>query len=131
VLTIKSFFRITGKVLILSIIPPTPVRTYSLSGTSSSVVLSIQDHNVVLNSSFSSDVANTDRSRAGRKCVYNILDTNRELVSGYIRTPQVRVERSLRRLERMLINDAGKGWGWEVSLRLQRMQRPLAVKPRR
>jgi hypothetical protein len=34
-------------------------------------------------------------------------------------------------LERLFINDEAKGWGWELSLRLQKMQRPLAVKPRR
>ena len=67
----------------------------------------------------------------GRKRVYNILDTNRELVQGRIRRPQVRLVRLLRRLERMFINDEQKGWGWEISLRLQQMQRPLAVKPRR
>jgi hypothetical protein len=37
----------------------------------------------------------------------------------------------LRRLERMFITDQQKGWGWEISLRLQQLQRPLAVKPRR
>jgi hypothetical protein len=81
---------------------------------------------------YGSEVAKSNLAKAGgRKCVYNILDTNRELIRGRIRRPEVRVVRWLRRLERMLINDEGKGWGWEVSLRLQCMQRPLAVKPRR
>jgi hypothetical protein len=31
----------------------------------------------------------------------------------------------------MFINDEGKGWGWELSLCLQQMQRPLATRPRR
>jgi hypothetical protein len=31
----------------------------------------------------------------------------------------------------MLINNEGKGWGWELSLKLQQMERPLAVRPRR
>jgi hypothetical protein len=67
----------------------------------------------------------------GRRCIYNILDTNRELVRGRVFRPQVRLVRILRRLERMFINDEGKGWGWELSLRLQQLQRPLAIKPRR
>jgi hypothetical protein len=81
---------------------------------------------------YGSDVAKSNLAKAGgRKRVYNILDTNRELVGGRIRRPEVRVVRWLRRLERMLINNEGKGWGWELSLRLQQMQRPLAAKPRR
>ncbi|MGB8212829.1 MAG: hypothetical protein WCE68_04640 [Anaerolineales bacterium] len=67
----------------------------------------------------------------GRKHMYNILDTNRELVRGRIRRPQVRLVRILRQLEHIFINDEQKGWGWAISLRLQRMQRPLAIKPRR
>jgi hypothetical protein len=82
--------------------------------------------------SYGSDVAKSNLAKAGgRKRVYNILDTNRELDGGRICRPEVRVVRGLRRMERMFINDAGKGWGWELSLRLQKMQRPLAVKPRR
>jgi hypothetical protein len=81
---------------------------------------------------YGSDVAKSNLAKAGgRKRVYNILDTNRELVRGRICRPEVRVVRWLRRLERMLINDVGRGWGWELSLRLQQLQRPLAVKPRR
>jgi hypothetical protein len=81
---------------------------------------------------YGSEVAKSNLAKAGgRKRVYNILDTNRELVRGRIRLPQLRFVRILRRLERMLINNEGKGWGWELSLRLQQMQRPLAVRPRR
>jgi len=81
---------------------------------------------------YGSEVAKTNLAKAGgRRCVYNILDTNRELVRGKIRRPEIRTVRLLRRLERMLINDEGRGWGWALSLRLQQVQRPLAVKPRR
>jgi hypothetical protein len=81
---------------------------------------------------YGSEVAKSNLAKAGgRKRVYNILDTDRELSQGRIVRPQVRVVRWLRRLERMLINDTGRGWGWRISLRLQQMQRPLAVKPRR
>jgi hypothetical protein len=81
---------------------------------------------------YGSEVAKSNLSKAGgRKRVFNILDTNRELVNGRIRRPQFRLVRVLRRLERIFINDERKGWGWEISLRLQQMQRPLAIKPRR
>jgi hypothetical protein len=81
---------------------------------------------------YGSEVAKSNLAKAGgRKCVYNILDTNRELIRGRLRSPQLRLVRLLRRTERLLINNEGKGWGWEVSLHLQQMQRPLAVKPRR
>ncbi len=81
---------------------------------------------------YGSEVAKSNTAKAGgRKHAYNILDTNRELVRGRIRRPEVRVVRWLRRWERMFISDNQKGLGWELSLRLQRMQRPLASKPRR
>ena len=81
---------------------------------------------------YGSEVAKSNLAKAGgRRCVYNILDTNRELVGGRVRVPEIRLVRILRRLERLFINDAGKGLSWELSMRLQRMQRPLAVKPRR
>ncbi len=81
---------------------------------------------------YGSEVAKSNLAKAGgRKHVYNILDTNRELVRGQVRRPQVRFVRLLRRMERMCINNAGRGWGWELSLKLQQLQRPLAIKPRR
>jgi hypothetical protein len=81
---------------------------------------------------YGSEIAKANLAKAGgRKCIYNTLDTNREMLHGRLRRPQVRLVRILRRLERMFINDKGQGWGWELSLRLQRMQRTLAVKPRR
>jgi hypothetical protein len=83
-------------------------------------------------SPYGSEVAKSNTAKAGgRKRAYNILDTNRELVRGSIRRPQVRMVRWLRWLERALINDEQKGWGWMLSLRLQQMQRPLAIRPRR
>jgi hypothetical protein len=81
---------------------------------------------------YGSDVARSNTAKAGgRKRACNILDTNRELVQGRIRRPEVRVVRWLRRLERMLISNDQKGWGWELSIRLQQLQRPLSIKPRR
>ena len=81
---------------------------------------------------YGTEIARANLAKAGgRKCIYNTLDTNRELVQGRLRRPRFRLERILRRLERVFINDKGKGWSWEISLRLQRLQRSLAVKPRR
>jgi hypothetical protein len=81
---------------------------------------------------YGSEVAKSNLTKAGgRKCVFNILDTNRELIHGHICRPEVRMVRLLRYLERILIDNEGKGWRWELSLRLQQMQRPLALKPRR
>jgi hypothetical protein len=80
---------------------------------------------------YGSEVAKSNLAKAGgRRRVFNILDTNHELFNGRIRRPQLRLVRGLRRLERMFINDEQKGWGWEISLRLQRLQRPLAARPR-
>lgn len=81
---------------------------------------------------YGTEIAKANLAKAGgRRCIYNTLDTNRELVRGSLRRPQIRFVRLLRRMERVFINDAGKGWRWELSLKLQQMQRPLAVKPRR
>ncbi len=82
--------------------------------------------------SYGSDSAMINLQLAGgRCCIYNVLDANREMVNGRIRKPQPRLVRLLRRLEHLFINDSGHGWRWELALRLQRMQRPLASKPRR
>jgi len=81
---------------------------------------------------YGSEVAKSNLAKAGgRKHTFNILDTNRELFRGRIVRPEVRLVRILRRLEHVFINDRGAGWSWELSLRLQRMQRTLAIKPRR
>jgi len=81
---------------------------------------------------YGSAVAKSNTAKAGgRKNAYNILDTNRELVQGRIRMPEIRVVRGLRWLERKLISNDQNGLGWELSIRLQQMQRPLGIKPRR
>jgi hypothetical protein len=81
---------------------------------------------------YGSDVAKSNLAKAGgRRCTFNILDTNRELHQGKIRPPQVRLVRFLRWLERLFINDKGGGWSWEISMRLARLERPLGLIPRR
>ncbi len=81
---------------------------------------------------FGTEVARSNLAKAGgTKCLYTILDTNRELIGGQLRRPQIRLVRLLRRLERLLVNDKGDGWGWEIGLRLRRLERRLGSRPRR
>lgn len=81
---------------------------------------------------YGSEVAKSNLAKAGgRRCIYNILDTNRELVRGRVHRPEVRLVRSLRALERWAMPTEERGWRWEIAIRLQRLQRPLAVKPRK
>jgi hypothetical protein len=73
---------------------------------------------------YGTEAARSNIEKAGgRKCIYNTLDTNRELIRGRLRHPRITMVRILRRLERLFINDRGRGWSWELSLRLQRMLR--------
>jgi hypothetical protein len=81
---------------------------------------------------YGSEVAKTNLAKAGgRRCTFNILDTNREYYQGRIRQPQPRLVRLLRRIERMFINDEASGWSWEIAMQLSRWERPLGLKPRR
>jgi hypothetical protein len=80
---------------------------------------------------YGSEVARSNLAKAGgRKCVYNILDTNYELVNGRLRKPQLRAVRCLRQLEHVFITDRDTGLGREISLRLRRLQVPLETRPR-
>jgi hypothetical protein len=80
---------------------------------------------------YKTEVALSNLAKAGgRKCIYNTLDTNRELVSGQIRRPRLRMVRLLRQMEHVFINDKGRGWSWEISLRLQKLERKLGSNPR-
>jgi hypothetical protein len=81
---------------------------------------------------YGSEVAKRNLAKAGgRRCVYNILDTNRELIHGRIRPPKFYLARVLRQWERIFITDDLRSWVARVGFRLQKMQRPLAVIPRR
>jgi len=81
---------------------------------------------------YGSDVAKRNLAKAGgRRCVYNILDTSRELAQGQIRPPKFYLARMLRRWEHLFITDDLGSWRARVGFRLQKMQRPLAVIPRR
>jgi hypothetical protein len=81
---------------------------------------------------YGSDVAKRNLALAGgRKCVYHVLDTNRELINGKVTRPQFSLARVLRRLERAFITEDMAGWRGQVSIRLGKMERTLARIPRR
>ncbi len=81
---------------------------------------------------YHSEVAKSNLAKAGgRRCINNILDTNRELVLGKIRRPKINLARFLRRLEWLFITDDLGSLRAQFGFRLQKMQRPLAVRPRR
>ena len=81
---------------------------------------------------YHSDVARSNLAKAGgRRCINNILDTNRELISGKIRRPKFNIARFLRRLEWLFITDDLGSLRAQFGFRLQKMQRPLSVIPRR
>lgn len=81
---------------------------------------------------YHSDVARSNLAKAGgRRCINNILDTNRELISGKIRRPKFNLARFLRRLEWLFITDDLSSLRAQFGFRLQKMQRPLSVIPRR
>ncbi len=67
----------------------------------------------------------------GRKCVYNVLDTNKELIHGTVRPPKFLLARVFRRLERYFITEDMAGWRAQLSIRFGKMQRALARVPRR
>jgi hypothetical protein len=81
---------------------------------------------------YGSEVAKSNLAKAGgRRCTNNILDTNRELISGQVRRPKFHLARLLRRLEWLFITDDLGSLRAQFGFRLQKMQRPLSVIPRR
>jgi hypothetical protein len=81
---------------------------------------------------YGSEVAKSNLAKAGgRRCVYNILDTNRELINGKLVSPRFYPARILRRLEWLFITDNLKSQGAKIGYRLQKMQKKLSVIPRR
>ncbi|HEY5159251.1 MAG TPA: hypothetical protein VII93_14915 [Anaerolineales bacterium] len=82
--------------------------------------------------SHGSEAGKSNLAKAGgRRCIYNILDTNRELIAGHIRHPKFHLARLLRRLEWMFITDDLGSRRAQIGFRLQKMQRPLVLRPRR
>jgi hypothetical protein len=75
---------------------------------------------------YGSEVAKTNLAKAGgRRCVFNVLDTNKELDHGKIIAPRFSLLRLLRRCERVFITDDVGSLGAQVGFRLQMMQRSL------
>jgi hypothetical protein len=81
---------------------------------------------------YGSEVARQNLAKAGgRRCVYNILDTNKELIGGRIRRPKFYLARWLRRWEHFFITDDLGSRKAQIGFRLQKMQRTLSMIPRR
>jgi hypothetical protein len=81
---------------------------------------------------YGSEVAKTNLAKAGgRRCVFNVLDTNKELDHGNIIAPRFSLLRLLRRCERIFITDDVGSLSAQVGFRLQMMQRSLYSIPRK
>jgi hypothetical protein len=81
---------------------------------------------------YGSEVAKSNLAKAGgRTRVYNILDTDRELIGGRIRRPKFNLVRLLRRCERFFITDNTGSRRARVGFIFHRIQRRLYSIPRR
>jgi hypothetical protein len=81
---------------------------------------------------YGSEVAKRNLALAGgRKCVYNVLDTDLELIDGQVRRPKFMLARTTRRLERAFITETMGGYRGQLSIRFGKITRALAKKPRR
>ena len=81
---------------------------------------------------YGSEVAKSNLAKAGgRRHVYNILDTNRELIRGRIRRPKFYLPRLVRRFEWVFITDKLGSLRAQAGFRLQKLQRSLGNIPRR
>lgn len=81
---------------------------------------------------YGSEVAKRNLALAGgRKCVYNVLDTDLELIDGQVRRPKFMLARTTRRLERAFITETMGSYRGQLSIRFGKITRALAKKPRR
>jgi len=81
---------------------------------------------------YGSEVAKSNLAKAGgRRHVYNILDTNRELIHGRIRRPKFYLPRLVRTFEWVFITDKLGSLRAQAGFRLQKLQRSLGNIPRR
>jgi hypothetical protein len=82
--------------------------------------------------SYGSEEAKKNLALAGgRKCVYNVLDSDLELIDGKIRPPKFLLARLFRRWERHFITPDMGGWRAQVSIRFGKISRHFAKTPRR
>jgi hypothetical protein len=81
---------------------------------------------------YGSEVAKRNLALAGgRKCVYNVLDTDLELIDGRVRRPKFMLARLTRRLERAFITETMGGYRGQISIRFGKLTRYLGKLPRR
>jgi len=82
---------------------------------------------------YGSEVARSNWTKAGgHKRIYNILDTNRELINGKISRPRLYLPRVLRHLERWITPDEYQtGYRWKLMELLIKIERPFLTLPRR
>jgi hypothetical protein len=81
---------------------------------------------------YGSEVAKRNLALAGgRKCVYNVLDTDLELIDGKVRQPKFLLARLTRRLERHFITETMGGYRGQISIRFGKLTRYLGKFPRR
>jgi hypothetical protein len=81
---------------------------------------------------YGSEVAKRNLALAGgRKCVYNVLDTDLELIDGRVRRPKLMLARLTRRLERRFITETMGGYRGQISIRFGKLTRYLGKFPRR
>ena len=81
---------------------------------------------------YGSEVAKRNLALAGgRKCVYNVLDTDLELVGSKVRRPKFLLARLTRRLERAFTTEGMGGYRGQLAIRFGRLTRALAKNPRR
>ncbi|MBN2386553.1 MAG: hypothetical protein JXB85_05995 [Anaerolineales bacterium] len=81
---------------------------------------------------YGSEVAKSNLAKAGgRRRVYNILDTNRELIAGKICRPRPYLARTLRRMERFFTPQEQKGLRWRIALLFVRAQTWSSTIPRK
>jgi len=81
---------------------------------------------------YGSEVAKQNLAKAGgRRCVYHVMDTNKELITGKVRNPRFHLGRIFRRLERYFITESMAGWRGRIAIILGKVARSLASIPRR
>ncbi len=81
---------------------------------------------------YGSEVAKRNLAKAGgRRCVYHVLDTNRELIRGQIRRPKFYLARVLRRLERCFLTDDLHSLKARIGFRIKRLESRYYAIPRR
>ncbi len=81
---------------------------------------------------YGSEVAKRNLAKAGgRRCVYHVLDTNRELIGARLGRPRFHLARLFRRLERYFVTETMGGWRGQISIRFGKLTRYFARFPRR